>query len=206
MRITYIKLGHDQHSNRTPLYFNNKTAKGIIISTVRQELSKSFDIHFYWMWDWISQKQLELIWISGVLNMADYFTKHHLSWHNKVMQYKYMKNACMAALRAPNQIALRALLSAREVLLPPPARTTTRQESNITTLTSLLQHVTKVATQTKYISRTYWNSVRTSGTVLLPLFEDKFVTKRQKYIYKSFSSSFLINQFCHIFWPLVTLS
>ena len=63
-----------------------------------------------------------------------------------------MQKACTSALRAPKLTALRALLSAWEGVLLYPARTTAAQEENINTLTSLLQHVTKVAAQTRYFS------------------------------------------------------
>ena len=79
MRITAIKLGHYQPSNITSFYSDNKTAKGILTSTVRQKNPKAFDMHFYWMPYRIAQKQFYLIWRSGALNMVDYFTKHHPS-------------------------------------------------------------------------------------------------------------------------------
>ena len=47
MHITTIKSFRAQTSNGTPFYSNNKTAKGMLTSNVRQKLSKSFDMRFY---------------------------------------------------------------------------------------------------------------------------------------------------------------
>ena len=61
MGITDIKICHAQPSNGTPFYCNNKTAKGILTSIVRQKLYKVFDIRFYWMRYQIAQKSFEPI-------------------------------------------------------------------------------------------------------------------------------------------------
>ena len=49
MRIIAIKIDHAQPSNRTSLYSDNKTAKGILTFIVRQKIFKAFDMRFYWM-------------------------------------------------------------------------------------------------------------------------------------------------------------
>ena len=49
IRIIAIELGHPQPSNLNMFYSYNKTAEGILTSTVRQKLSKNFYMHFYWM-------------------------------------------------------------------------------------------------------------------------------------------------------------
>ena len=63
---------------------------------------------FYWMKDRISQKQFDLIWAKGILNKADYFTKHHPPWHHKKMRYKYLQRIAQLhhtfrALKCTNQ-------------------------------------------------------------------------------------------------------
>ena len=71
MCINDIKLGHYQPSNIASFYSDNKTANGILTSTVRQNPPKDFNMHFYWMQDRIGQILFKLIWRSGALNMAD---------------------------------------------------------------------------------------------------------------------------------------
>jgi hypothetical protein len=90
IRTAAIELGHPQPTTGTPLYTDNSTAKGILTATMRQKLSKAFDMRFYWLRDRIAQGQFELIWRKGILNMADYFTKHHPPWHHKIMRPKYV--------------------------------------------------------------------------------------------------------------------
>ena len=91
LRIAAIELGHPQPPDGSPFKTDNSTAHGILTSNMRQKLSKAFDMKFYWMKDRISQKQFDLIWAKGILNKADYFTKHHPPWHHKKMRYKYLQ-------------------------------------------------------------------------------------------------------------------
>ena len=98
IRVTLAELGHQQPPNGTPIYNDNSTATGILTSAMRQKLSKAFDMRFYWVKDRIKQKQFQLIWRKGQLNMADYFTKHHPPWHHRQMRYKYLHKALTTIL------------------------------------------------------------------------------------------------------------
>ena len=109
MRVTLAELGHHQPAQGTPLFNDNATTTGILNATMRQKLSKSFDMQVYWVRDCILQKQYQLIWRKGITNMADYFTKHHPPWHHKMMRYKYLHKA----------LYLKAWHPCEGVLLPP---------------------------------------------------------------------------------------
>jgi len=109
MRVTLAELGHPQPAQGTPLFNDNATTTGILNATMRQKLSKSFDMRVYWVRDRILQKQYQLIWRKGITNMADYFTKHHPPWHHKMMRYKYLHKA----------LCLKAWHPCEGVLLPP---------------------------------------------------------------------------------------
>ena len=98
IRATLAELGHAQPPNSTPIYNDNSTVTGILNSAMRQKLSKAFDMRFYWVKDRIKQKQFQLLWRKGATNMADYFTKHHPSWHHKQMRYKYLHQALTTIL------------------------------------------------------------------------------------------------------------
>jgi len=82
------ELGHKQPATGPPLETDNKTAHGILNSKMRQKISKSFDMRYWWMKDRIHQKQFDLLWAPGKLNLADYFTKHHPPWHHRLMRSK----------------------------------------------------------------------------------------------------------------------
>jgi hypothetical protein len=71
---------------------NNSTiTQGILNSKMRQKLSKSFDMRYWWMKDRIKQGQFNLLWPPGKLNLANYFTKHHPPWHHPKMRHKYLQ-------------------------------------------------------------------------------------------------------------------
>ena len=92
------ELGHPQPQIGTPCYMDNSTAKGIPVSSMRQKISKSFDMGLYWFKERTKQNQFKLIWRKGKTNMADCFTKYHPPWHHKNMIYKYLHKALSAAL------------------------------------------------------------------------------------------------------------
>jgi hypothetical protein len=112
IRVAAIELGHPQPPTGTPVYTNNSTAKGILTASLRQKLSKAFDMRFYWMRDRIKQGMFDLSWCKGELNRADYFTKHHPPWHHKKMRYQYLQRIHKAFL------AIRTSSLCEGVLLP----------------------------------------------------------------------------------------
>ena len=119
IRTAIIELGHAQPETGTPCYTDNKTAQGILTASMRQKLSKAFDMRFYWIRDRIQQGQFNLIWRKGILNMADYFTKHHPAWHHRNMRYKYLQrtHAAYSAYTADNPSACKGVLLPT-ILLP----------------------------------------------------------------------------------------
>jgi hypothetical protein len=51
------EMGHKQPSTGTPFKIDNSCAHGILNSKMRQKLSKTFDMRFWWIKDCIKQKQ-----------------------------------------------------------------------------------------------------------------------------------------------------
>jgi len=106
MRTALEELGHKQPATGTPFDTDNKTARGILTRTMRQKLSKAFDMRYWWMKDRIKQKQFDLMWSPGKGNLADYFTKHHPPWHHKKMRYRYLqKQTANSALAAQSHVS-----------------------------------------------------------------------------------------------------
>jgi hypothetical protein len=96
MRIALMELGHPQPITGTSFETDNSTSQGILTSKMRQKLSKSFDMRYWWMKDRINQGQFNLIWALGKFNLADYITKHHPPWHHCNMRYRYIQRVISA--------------------------------------------------------------------------------------------------------------
>ena len=72
IRTTLTKLEHTQPP--TIMVTDNECAQGIANDTVKQKCSKAIDMRFYWICDWVAQKQFQILWKKGADNLADYFT------------------------------------------------------------------------------------------------------------------------------------
>ena len=63
---------------------------------MRQNLSKYFDMRYWWMKDCIKQKMFNLIRAPEKFNLADYFTKYHPPWHHRKVRHKYVQRLNIA--------------------------------------------------------------------------------------------------------------
>jgi hypothetical protein len=82
---TLIELGHPQPPR--PIQTDNSTAAGFANNTIKQKRSKAIiDMHFYWIKDRVEQGQFLIYWRPGSENLGDYFTKHHLPSHHRLMR------------------------------------------------------------------------------------------------------------------------
>ena len=86
-----IEMGHPQPATGTPLKTENLTANDILTAQVRMKKSKAFDMRYHWINDRIEQNQFFLYWAQGILNRADYFTKHFPPAHHQHMRYQYLQ-------------------------------------------------------------------------------------------------------------------
>jgi hypothetical protein len=59
----------------TPLYCNNEVAIGLATDTINLKLSKSLDMRLHWLRDRVRQGHFRLIFVPGLKNAADFFTK-----------------------------------------------------------------------------------------------------------------------------------
>jgi hypothetical protein len=87
LRICLEELGHPQPP--TPIQTDNSTAAGIANESVKQKRSKAIDMRFYWIRDRVRQGQFLVYWKKGILNKADYFTKHHPTSHHRAIRSSY---------------------------------------------------------------------------------------------------------------------
>ena len=88
LRIALEEMGHPQPP--TPLQTDNSTASGIANDSVKQKRSKAIDMRFYWTRDRVRQKQFLIYWKKGILNKADYFSKHHPASHHQAIRSSYL--------------------------------------------------------------------------------------------------------------------
>ena len=74
----------------TPIQVDNSTCDGIMSSKIQQKLSKAMEMYLYWVRDTVKQKHFDVFWKPGVINLGDYFTKHHSSTYHKGMLPIYL--------------------------------------------------------------------------------------------------------------------
>ena len=74
LTLTLTNLGHPQQS--PPLLFvDNECTIGLATSSVRPKKSKSIDMRLDWLKERVSQNFLRLVFLPGLINPADFFTK-----------------------------------------------------------------------------------------------------------------------------------
>jgi len=88
IRVALEEMGCTQPPTTTTT--DNQCAEGIANDTVKQRRSKAMDMRFYWVRDRTNQGQSRVLWHPGVLNLADYFTKHHSATHHRDMRPRYL--------------------------------------------------------------------------------------------------------------------
>jgi hypothetical protein len=66
-------MGHPQPA--TPLFCDNEVAIGIAADTVSQRMSKATDMRLHWIRDRVHQGHFRVLFIRGLHNVADFFTK-----------------------------------------------------------------------------------------------------------------------------------
>jgi hypothetical protein len=74
LTLTLTNLGHPQQA--PPLLFvDNECAIGLATSSVRSKKSKSIDMRLDWLKERASQQFFRLVFLPGLINPADFFTK-----------------------------------------------------------------------------------------------------------------------------------
>jgi hypothetical protein len=76
IRVTLEEMGHPQPAP-TPVTTDNITAQGLTLDTMMPKASKSNDQRFHWLKCRNAQRQFKYLWRKGILNRADYTSKHH---------------------------------------------------------------------------------------------------------------------------------
>ena len=91
IRNTLQELGHAQPTTGTPLITDNETALGFINNTMKKQRSRVIDMRYHWTIDRVAQQQFDIIWEPGIMNLADYFTKHHSPAHHRQIRPTYLQ-------------------------------------------------------------------------------------------------------------------
>jgi hypothetical protein len=72
-RQILTNMGHPQPA--TTIFCDNEVAIGLANNTVTPKMSKSLDMRFHWLRDRIQQGQFRVVFVPGLQNLADFFTK-----------------------------------------------------------------------------------------------------------------------------------
>jgi hypothetical protein len=59
----------------TPIFCDNEVAIGLANDSINIKMSKSLDMRFHWLRDRIRQHQFRVLFVPGLRNIADFFTK-----------------------------------------------------------------------------------------------------------------------------------
>ena len=62
---------------RNSVAIDNYLSNSIINEIAKQERSRTINMVFYWVRDWVRQNYCHIFWEEGKINLAKYFTKHH---------------------------------------------------------------------------------------------------------------------------------
>ena len=79
-QTTLKELGHIQPS--TSVTTDNVTAQGLTMGMITPKASKSMDQRFHWHICYNTQCQFHNLWCKGILNCAEYSSKHHPPNHH----------------------------------------------------------------------------------------------------------------------------
>ena len=80
-------------------YFENSINSN---ETIKQRMSKAFDMRCHWIQDRVRQKQHNAHWRPGYENDGDYFTKRHSPSHHQCMRARHLHTAA-CIIEATNQ-------------------------------------------------------------------------------------------------------
>lgn len=83
-RVTLEELGHIQPP--TPIQTDNSTSHGFITNTTKQHSTKCMNMLFYWLQDKQNNNDIDIYWRPKNINIGDYFTKHHPTYHHILMR------------------------------------------------------------------------------------------------------------------------
>ena len=84
LRRLLIALGHPQPP--TILKTDNSTTASFVNKNMRMKKSKSWDMRYHWLRDPVLRQEFIVRWEKGILNKADYYTKHFPPSHHVQMQ------------------------------------------------------------------------------------------------------------------------
>ncbi len=102
LTLTLTNLGHSQQS--PPLLFvDNECAISLATSSVRPKKSKSIDMRLDWLKERASQQFFRFVFLPGLINPADFFTKILPIYVIKVMNDKTGEGIHFRGSREPRK-------------------------------------------------------------------------------------------------------
>ena len=89
IRVTLEEMGHPQPAP-SPVTTDNITAQGLTMGTMTPKTSKSNNQWFNWLKCHNAQRQFIYLRRKGILNHADYTSKHHPPRHHQKVRKFYV--------------------------------------------------------------------------------------------------------------------
>jgi hypothetical protein len=89
IRVTLEEMGHPQPAP-TPVTTDDITAQGLTLGTMTPKASKLNNQWFNWLKCRNAQRQFKYLWQKGILNRADYASKHHPARHHQNVRPFYV--------------------------------------------------------------------------------------------------------------------
>ena len=85
-------MGHSQPPAPVAMAMDKIAANSTMNGTVKQKISRSIDMRFYWVRDRIQQNDFHISWEEGRENLSDYVTKDHPILRHTTMRTRYFKS------------------------------------------------------------------------------------------------------------------
>ena len=83
-----MTLNHPQPA--IPAKMDNPTAASFVKDTLKNNRSESRDVRYHWIINETSLDRVYVYWGKGIINHADYPTKHHAPSHHRNIRPNYI--------------------------------------------------------------------------------------------------------------------
>jgi hypothetical protein len=88
--LTLEELGHPQP--KTHVHYNNAMGVSITNNTVKRQRSRSMEMCYFWVCDYVAQEAYAIRWHPGQKKLADCQSKHHVGAHHRAVCPWYLHN------------------------------------------------------------------------------------------------------------------
>ena len=88
MKQALEQMGHEQPP--IPIITDNSIAASIVQQNIKKQKSRAMNMRYFWVIDQQNNKIIDVTWLPGNKNLADYVTKHHPGPHHEKVRPIYL--------------------------------------------------------------------------------------------------------------------